>query len=89
MKFSAFYTKSALEDLKKTDSVIAKRVVAKIKFYLEQQNPLLYSKKLKPPFDKFGSFRSGDYRALIETRNISGTIEIYILRIKHRKEVYE
>ena len=48
-----------------------------------------FAKALSGPLQGFSRFRIGDYRVIFE-QNASGKIVIYtILRIKHRREIYE
>lgn len=83
MSYRISFSKSALKDVKKLDSVTKKRLGKKIKEYL--QNPLRYSKKLIDP--KIGSYRwrIGNYRVIFD---IKGK-DIKVLRIEHRREVYK
>ena len=88
MSWGIVYTNSASRDLNNLDENTAKRIALKIKYYAAQNNPLNFAKKLNPPFDNLYRFRIGEYRAVFELGKDMLQILI-ILRIKHRKEVYE
>ena len=83
------YTKSARADLKKIDLRIAKRIIVKVAFYAEQENPLGFSSQLKG-FDRpTYRWRVGDYRVLFRI-DLQGHMTILlVLRIGHRREVYD
>ncbi|HBP00021.1 MAG: Plasmid stabilization system [Candidatus Uhrbacteria bacterium GW2011_GWF2_41_16] len=83
------FTQHALNDLEVIPKNIAQRIVLKLEFYLSTNNPMRFAKALSGPLQGFSRFRIGDYRVIFE-QNASGKIVIYtILRIKHRREIYE
>jgi len=88
MKYKLFYTLKAKKDLSNFNLNITKKILDKIDFYIETDEPLKHSKKLSN--FKFGTyrFRIGDYRAIFDVDNKGNIIILIILRIKHRKEVY-
>lgn len=65
-----------------------RRIVKKLDFYEKSGDPMLFAKKLKGFDDKF-SFRIGDYRAIVASRDINKFVVLVILKIGHRREVYE
>lgn len=82
------YTEKALEDLKKLDKRIARRILEKLNFFVQQNNPIQFAKKLKDAQYGEYRFRIGDYRIIFD-RNRKGVVQILmILSIKHRREVY-
>lgn len=85
--YKIVYTKNALEDLKSLEIRIAKRITEKIHFFANQQNLLSFSKKLQNFASNRYQFRVGDYRVIFRIGH--GRIQVLlILRIKHRKDVY-
>lgn len=82
------YTTGAREDLNNFDRGTAKRIVKKIHFLSLQNNPLIFAKRLTNP--KLGQyrFRIGDYRALFDADKKGRIYILMILRIKHRKDIY-
>ena len=79
-----YFTPQGQKDLQKLPTDIQKRVIKKIKFFSQQQNPLGFAKPLTNLLPTTHRFRIGDYRVAFFITS-SG---MYIDRIKHRKEVY-
>ncbi len=88
MKTKVIYTSGAEKDLRALGEKVAKRIIIKIGFYSQSENPLKQAKKLNPPFDDLFRFRVGDYRVIFETDNRGNLIILTILTIKHRKDIY-
>lgn len=88
MNWRIGYTESALRDLARLDENTSRKIVLKISYYAETGNPLYFAKKLNPPFEDLYRFRIGEYRAIFELGKDTLRLLI-ILRIKHRKDVYE
>lgn len=83
------YTQKANEDLKKLSAPIVRRILKKIEFYASEQNPLAFAKPLHGQLVGTYRFRIGDFRAIFWVDQ-SGYITILnILRIKHRKDIYD
>lgn len=82
-------TQRAKNDLSNLEEKIQIRFAEKLRFYTSSPDPLFYAKKLKNY--RFGTyrFRIGDYRAIFDVDNKGKVTILLILRIKHRKEVYE
>lgn len=78
------YSKSAIIDLQLLPRDIQKRIAQKMKFYAGVENPLRFSEHLTDHKDAQFRFRIGEYRLKFDVvDNI-----IFILKIKHRKDVY-
>lgn len=80
--YSLIYTKRAFKDVKKLDRVAQKRLKKSLEKLVD--NPLYHGEKLiKKELGEF-RFRVGDYRVIydIDKNNI------VILRVGHRREVY-
>lgn len=86
MKYSVDFKPSAVKDLKKLPINIQKRIAEKLKFYLEQHEPLDYAVPLIGG-GKVGDyrFRIGDYRIVFD---FVDNQHILILMVEHRREVY-
>ena len=82
--FNVEFTPSGAKDLKKLSKELQQRVLKKIQFFAQQENPLSFSKPLVnlPPITH--RFRVGDYRVAFYIEKNT----IYIDRIRHRSEVY-
>lgn len=88
MKYKVSYSKEAIYDLKKIDYTASQRILKKINFWINQKNPLAFAKPLKGELKDLFRFRVGDYRIIFECTE-NGEVQIFfILRIKHRREVY-
>ena len=86
--YQLVYTELALKDLSCLDRPNAKRITDKIRFFSSQPNLKPFCKALTGFHDRF-RFRIGTYRAIFRIDS-SGEIQILmILRIKHRKDIYE
>ena len=82
------YSAHAREDLLKIDRKISQRIIKKIQYFSQQKTPLSFAKKLTNPALGQYRFRIGDYRDIFDIDS-NGEIQIlFILRIKHRKDVY-
>jgi len=82
MIYTLLYTKSAVDDIHKLDTVAKKRIKKKLEEYA--LNPFLFAKKLVNSAIGTHRWRVGDYRIIFD---IDG-VKIIILRIGHRKEIY-
>ena len=81
------FTDPAVKAISKLPPKIARRIVKKMQWFAEQDDPLSFAKPLSN--QQLGShrFRVGDYRILVEIDK--GTISILVvLSVKHRKDVY-
>ncbi len=74
----------AKKDLQSLDDVTKRRIIKKLKFFLAQDNPLAFAKKLVDLEDGDYRWRIGHYRAVFDVR--SKTIKL--LRVQHRRDVY-
>jgi len=80
--FNVQITKRALKDLQKLPEDIKKRIIEKLKTY--SVSPFDYATKLKS--SEIGSYRFhiGDYRVIFDVDGIN----LVVLRVGHRKEIY-
>jgi mRNA interferase RelE/StbE len=85
MAYKIVFSDEALKDLDKMDKVILDRIIKKIKWLAQQDEPLDFAKRLK--YDAIGQyrFRIGDYRVIFD--NIKD--KIIILRVGHRSSIYK
>ncbi len=83
MAFRLIYTKRAVDDINRLDSVAKKRLGKKLEKL--KDNPFKYAKKLIDP--KLGQyrFRIGNYRIIFDIEEE----DIIILRVGHRSEIYK
>ncbi|MEI8232741.1 MAG: type II toxin-antitoxin system RelE/ParE family toxin [bacterium] len=83
MQYILLYTKSAVKDIKKLDTIAKKRLKKKLE--LLATDPLHYSKKLIHSDLGTYRYRIGDYRIIFD---LDGK-NIVILRVGHRREIYK
>jgi mRNA interferase RelE/StbE len=79
------YTKSAIADLVSLPKEVQKRIAQKMKFYAKAQNPIRFAERLTDFKDAEFRFRIGEYRILFDVVGNS----IFVLKIKHRKDIYK
>lgn len=77
------FTKKAKEDLNSLPENIAKRILKKLMFFIEQKDFLDFAKALKGSYGEY-RFRVGKYRIVFDKAQDT----IYILRIGKRDEIY-
>lgn len=83
MQYSLVYTKIAVKDIKKLDTVAQKRLKKKLE--LLATDPLHYSKKLIHSDLGTYRYRVGDYRIVFDLHSS----DIILLRVGHRREIYK
>lgn len=88
MSYRVIYTKDALKDLKKLDQFISHRIIKKIDFWAQQKDPLHFAKPLKGILPVRYCFRVGDYRIIFSTGEKGDFFVLFILMIRHRREIY-
>ena len=86
--YQVVYTAHARKDLLNLERKTVQRIIKKILYFSQQNAPLEYAKYLTH-FD-LGRyrFRIGDYRAIFDVDQKGKIYILMILRIKHRKDVY-
>ena len=84
--YKVVYVDQVEEDLKKLDKSAARKILARIETYLAC-NPQELGKPLKGSFQGFWRYRWGDYRVIYKISEKE--ILILILRIGHRKDIYD
>ena len=78
------YTDSAFRQLQKLNYSIQKRIDEKLSFYVSQPEPLNFAEPLINSELGNWRFRVGDHRILFDIEKD----KIYILKIGHRKDIY-
>lgn len=84
--YKVVYLDQVEEDLKQLDRATAKKMLVRIETYLASE-PKRLGKPLKGEFQGYWRYRWGDYRVIYKISERE--ILILILRISHRKDVYE
>ena len=86
MVYKVVYLDQVEEDLKKLDKSTTKKILTRIETYLARE-PQRLGKPLKGEFQGHWRYRWGDYRVIYKLAERE--ILILILRIGHRKDIYE
>ena len=89
MKWSLQFSEHALNDLESLDKVRASQVLTKLEMYGSTENPLQFAKRLSGRLNGYFRFRIGNYRAVCKIERRNSRSILYILRVKHRRDVYE
>ena len=80
-----FYTRKSAKQLKSLPHSIQKRIVEKMRFYANQNDPLKFAEYLSDRREGEFRFRVGNYRLIFDVRaNV-----IYVLKIDRRDKVYK
>ena len=84
MKYRLEVSGKAKKDIQSLDLVIQKRIAVKLKFFLSNDDPLSFAKKLVNSKDGDYRWRIGHYRIIFDVNDSV----ILLLRVQHRREVY-
>lgn len=83
--FKVEYANSVAKDLKKLPREIQKKALEIVEVVLSKDPRI--GKPLKGPYKGLWKYRVGDYRIIYSIE--SDRLVIFVLRIRHRKNVYE
>ena len=81
------FKESAKKELSKLDKPIAKKLVEFLQNLGYCEDPRHKGKQLKGKLKEFWRYRVGDYRII--TKITDHEITILVLKVAHRKDVYE
>ena len=87
-KYILQFTPGSQEDFLKLPKNIQWRVKRKMDFFIQTENPLHFSKKMKN-HDRWYRFRIGDYRIIVTPKDTKTLIILVIIKIGHRRDIYE
>jgi len=86
LAYKVVYLDQVEKDLRTLDKTAARKILSRIETYLVQ-NPKELGKVLTGEFRGYWRYRWGDYRVIYKI--VEQEILIYILRIGHRKDIYD
>jgi len=89
MDYRIELSKVALRDLALLGDAVSKETIAKLRWFQASPDPMKFAKALSGQFRGLYRFRIGDYRAIFKKDASGRLVVLLILRVKHRKEVYE
>lgn len=87
MTCSILWMPAATADLEKLPMITARRIITKMDWYIRQEDPLRFAKRLTDALVGTYRFRVGDYRVLCDVRQGEITV-LEVLRVRHRKNAY-
>lgn len=82
-----FFKSKAEDQLIKIDKRMQTRIKSKLVFFVSQEDPLVFARKLKNPKTGTYRFRIWDYRVIFDIDE-QGRI-IIIALVGHRREIYK
>ncbi len=82
------FSRNGEKDFSSLEKNLQKRIINKLGFFENSGDPLSFAKKLQGLDDKF-SFRIGDYRVIVSPDDKNVLVVLVVLKIGHRREVYE
>ena len=83
-QYCIVFAGSSKKDLDKLDQTTRKRIAKKLQFFIDQEDPLVYSRQLVHSSIGSYRFRVGHYRIVFD---LDGNV-LQVVSIKHRKDVY-
>lgn len=89
METLLIYADQALRYLETLDRPTVRRIVDKLEFYASQDDPLAPAKMLTGGLRGLYRYRVGEYRILFQKDTRGQVLVLDILRIGHRKDIYE
>jgi len=84
MSYTIIFSEEAVQDIKRLDTVVKKRLQKKLQAVAESKDVHQISKKLIHHESGQYRIRIGNFRIIFD---LDGNL-LYILRVRHRKEVY-
>jgi mRNA interferase RelE/StbE len=84
MRFQIIWSESAVNELKKLDRTLSKRIFNKVSQLSE--NPYHFD-VIKMVGDPYFRLRVGDYRVIFDIQN--DLLRILIIKVSHRKNIYK
>lgn len=85
MRYQLEISGRAKKDIESLDRVVQKRIANKLQFFLKQEDPLSFAKRLENSKDGDYRWRIGHYRIVFDVKDNV----ILLLRIQHRGQVYK
>ena len=86
MDYSVIWHEKALEDLKKINKDISRKIIDRVKKHLSIE-PMSSGKQLKGKFKGMYRYRYRDYRIIYIIDSLKRMIKI--LQVEHRKNIYK
>lgn len=78
----------AKSDFEALPHLLQQRIFSKLRFFERSKSPLSFAKKLYG-YENIYRFRIGDYRLIVTPKDKGVLVILLILKIGHRRDVYE
>lgn len=89
MDYRFVFTKQAQDDLSNMEDLLVRKILRKLRFFVDSGKPMIFAKKLKS-LDDYFRFRVGDYRVIFRKDQKSGQLVVLVvLRVGRWKSVYK
>lgn len=82
------FSRNADNDFASLEKNLQARILKKLEFFEHLADPLSFAKKLQGLENRY-SFRIGDYRVIVSKKDQKILIVLVVVKIGHRREVYE
>ncbi len=86
MGYGLEWTREAKEDLESLDQAVTQRIVNKLIWFADQDNPLSFAVVLQQPAIGDARFRIGDYRVVVLVNRTRK--RLVVVSVGHRRDVY-
>lgn len=87
-KYQFQFSRGAEKNFAALDLVVQKNILKKLAYFEKASDPLGFARPLVG-FPKYFRFRIGDYRVIVTLQPDGNFIILIILKIGHRRDVYE
>ena len=87
-KYEFQFSRNAEKGFASLENALKKRILKKLAYFESAGDPLSFAKKLIGFEDRF-SFRIGDFRVIVSPQDKKTLVILVVLKIGHRREVYE
>lgn len=84
MGYKLVFWRGAIADLDALAPEIRKRIIVKLAWFAEQENPLVFARRLIDPALGTYRYRVGDWRIIVDVEHDT----IIILVVDHRNKIY-
>ncbi len=82
------FSRDAEKQFARLDKILRARIFKKLTFFQNLKDPLSHAKPLRG-YERCFRFRVGDYRVIVTPKADGTLVILLILKIAHRREVYD
>jgi len=89
MEYRLELSSKSIKELFRFENTVRVRIIKKLRFFCDSGDPLSFAKSLHGKMLDAYRFRIGDYRVIFDLDNRGKITVLMVLKIGHRKEIYE